>query len=456
MEGNGRTTVDGLVIGGGIAGLQAAIDLADQGFKVLIVEKEPSIGGKMIALSKVFPTLDCASCICTPRMAAAAHHENITIMTYAEVTQTRRRESGFEVTVVKKPRYVNEADCTGCRLCEYACPMELPHEFEGNLGMRKAIYVPFSNAIPQVALLDMDNCILCGRCETACPTGAVNYLQEPEEITVTAGTIILATGYEMTPIDAKEQYGGGRLRNVLSALTIERLLAPHGPYGRMLRPSDGKIPDSIAYVQCAGSRDQSLGVPYCSRVCCMYAIKQAMLLSGALPLVDIIIYYMDIRAFGKGFEQFYQNAKAMGIEFVKAKVAKITEDEEQNPIVRIEVMDEDGRVEERKHDMVVLSLGMVPARNGDDVLPACSAEDGFIHCPEPKLAPCRTDAEGVFVAGTAAGPKDIPDSIVEAGAAAVEAAIHLRLNGRQSTKTSGNDDMRLRAITETKSSGMPS
>jgi heterodisulfide reductase subunit A len=186
----------------------------------------------------------------------------------------------------------------------------------------------------------------------------------------------------------------------------------------------------------------------------MYAIKQAMLLSGALPLVDITIYYMDIRAFGKGFEQFYQNAKAMGIEFVKAKVAKITEDEEQNPIVRIEVMDEDGRVEERKHDLVVLSLGMVPARDRDGVLPTCRAEDGFIRCPEPKLAPCRTDTEGIFVAGTAAGPKDIPDSIVEAGAAAVEAAIYLRRSGYQTTTASVGDDGRRREVAETQSSGM--
>jgi len=259
-------------------------------------------------------------------------------MSYAEVKQTRRREGGFEATIVKKPRYVNEAACTGCRLCEYACSVEVPDEFEGHLGARKAIYVPFSNAIPQVALLDADNCILCGQCEKACPTGAVDYLQLPEEIIVEAGTVILATGFQMTPIDAKKEYGGGSLQNVLSALTVERLLAPHGPYGRVLRPSDGKIPDTVAYVQCAGSRDHSLGVPYCSRVCCMYAIKQAMLLSGSLPLVDITIYYMDIRAFGKGFEQFYQSAKAMGIEFVKAKVAKITEDEQQNPIVRIEVM----------------------------------------------------------------------------------------------------------------------
>jgi len=445
MEGRG-IRVDGLVVGGGIAGLQAALDLADQGYKVLIVEREPSIGGKMIALSKVFPTLDCSSCICTPRMAAAAHHENITIMTYAEVEQTRRSDGGFTASVVKKPRYVNEDACTGCRLCEYACTVELPHEFEGNLGMRKAIYVPFSNAIPQVALLDVDNCIFCGRCEKVCPTNAVDFLQEPERITVEAGAIILATGFQLTPIDAKAQYGQGRLHNVLDALQVERLLAPHGPYGRVLRPSDGKVPDTVAYVQCAGSRDQSLGVPYCSRVCCMYAIKQAMLLAGALPLVDIAIYYMDIRAFGKGFEQFYQSAKAMGIEFVKAKVAKITEDQEQNPIVRIEVMDEDGRVEERCHDMVVLSLGMLPAWNGAGVVPVYPAEDGFIRCPQPKLAPCRTDAEGVFVAGTAAGPKDIPDSIVEAGAAAVEAAIYLRRSGRQGRKTGGSTDSQVRAV----------
>jgi heterodisulfide reductase subunit A len=289
--------------------------------------------------------------------------------------------------------------------------------------------VPFSNAIPQVALLDIDNCLLCGRCEKVCPVGAVNYLQEAEQITIDAGAIIVATGFEMTPVDAKSQYGGGCLRNVLSALQVERLLAPHGPYGRVLRPSDGKEPDSVAYVQCAGSRDQSLGITYCSRVCCMYAIKQAMLLAGTLPLVDITIYYMDIRAFGKGYEQFYQNAKSMGIEFVKAKVAKITEDQDQNPIVRVEVMEEDGRVQERQHDMVVLSLGMVPAWDPEGAIPIGKGDDQFMHCSQPKLAPTRTEVEGIFVCGTAAGPKDIPDSIVEASAAAMEAAVYLRRSG---------------------------
>ncbi|KPK69153.1 MAG: 4Fe-4S ferredoxin [Acidithiobacillales bacterium SM23_46] len=436
-----RISTDGLVIGGGIAGLQAALDLADQGFSVVIVEKEPSIGGKMIGLSKVFPTLDCSSCICTPRMAAAAHHENITILSYSEIRQTRRSNSHFEATVIQKPRYVIEKDCIGCRLCEYACPVRLPDEFEGGLGTRKAIYVPFSNAIPQVALLDLDNCILCGRCEKACPTGAVNYLQQPEEVTLEAGAIILATGYQLTPTDAKEEYGQGQLRNVLSALQVERLLAPHGPYGRVLRPSDGKVPDTVAYVQCAGSRDQSLGVPYCSRVCCMYAIKQAMLLSGALPMVEVTIYYMDIRAFGKGFEQFYQNAKAMGIEFVKAKVAQITEDEKHNPIVRVEIIEEDGRVEERTHDMVVLSLGIVPAWDPAVALPIAADEDGFVRCTSPALAPCRTDEEGIFVAGTAAGPKDIPDSIVEAGAASMEASVYLRRIGRGARKVQPGEEV---------------
>jgi heterodisulfide reductase subunit A len=431
--------VDALVIGGGIAGLQAAIDLANQGFRVLIVEKEPSIGGKMIGLSKVFPTLDCCSCICTPRMAEAEHHPNIRIMTYTEVRQVQRADGQFLASVVKKPRYVDEEKCTGCRLCEYACNTELPHEFEGNLGVRKAIYVPFGNAFPQVALLDVDNCILCGSCERACPADAIDFLQEPEEIVVQAGTIIIATGYEMIPVDFKKEYGQGKLKNVITALQAERLLAPHGPYGRVLRPSDGKEPDSIAFVQCAGSRDRSAGVPYCSRVCCMYAIKQAMLLSGALPLADLTIYYMDIRAFGKGFEQFYQNAKAMGVEFVKAKVARITEDEEQSPILRVEVIEEDGRVEERTHDMAVLALGLVPAWNPQEAGLSAPATDGFV-CPiQPQLAPSRTSDEGVFVAGAAAGPKDIPDSVVEAGAAAMKAAAYLRSLGCTGTNHSSRE-----------------
>jgi heterodisulfide reductase subunit A len=426
MTMSGRTLkTDALVIGGGIAGLQVALDLADQGFQVLVVEREPSIGGKMIALSKVFPTLDCASCITTPKMAAAVHHERITLLTYCEVEEIIRQGGLFQARVRQKPRYVVEERCIGCRQCEYSCPVLVPHEFEGNLGARKAVYIPFSTAIPQVAVMDPQNCLLCGKCQKVCPTGAIDYLQKPEELLVQAQAVILSTGYQLTPMDAKPQYGQGRLPNVIHALQMERLLAPHGPYGRVLRPWDGKIPDSIAFVQCAGSRDRSLGVPYCSRVCCMYAIKQAMLLAGALPLVDITIYYMDIRAFGKGYEEFFQNAKAMGIEFVKAKVARLTEGEAHNPIVRVEMIEEGSRVVERSHDMVVLSLGMLPGCRPEAFVPVKAAEDGFVHCPSPTIFPTRTDQEGVFVAGTSAGPKDIVDTIVEAGAAAMEAANYL-------------------------------
>jgi heterodisulfide reductase subunit A len=424
-----RLQADVLVVGGGISGLQSALDLADQGFRVVVVEKEPSIGGKMIALSKVFPTLDCASCITTPKMAASAHHNNISILTYTEFKSLEGSPGSFVARAVKKPRYVDEDACIGCRQCEYACPVSLPHDFEGGFGARRAIYVPFSNAVPQKALLDMENCVLCGKCERVCPADAVDFAQQPEELTIEARAVIVATGFDLTPATAKPQYGFGKVPNVITGLQMERLLAPHGPYGRVLRPSDGKVPGSIAYIQCAGSRDKSLGVPYCSRVCCMYAIKQAMLLSGALPLADITIYYMDIRAFGKGYEQFYQNAQAMGIEFVKGKVARITEGENQSPVVRVEMLEEDGAPRERQHDMVVLSLGMVPAWKPERALSIKAAGDGFVHVPRMKLRPSLTDQPGVFVAGTAAGPKDIVDSILEGGSAAMEASIFLREHG---------------------------
>jgi heterodisulfide reductase subunit A2 len=415
---------DALVIGGGITGLQSAIDLADQGYHIALVERLPSIGGKMILLSKVFPTLDCCSCITTPRMAAAAHHPNIEILAYSDVRTLDRNGNGFVAHVVKKPRYVNESACTGCRECEYACPVHLPDVFDYNMGGHASIYVPFSTAMPQKALIDIDYCLFCGKCEKACPAEAIDFTQEAEEVDLEVETIVLATGFETTPVDAKKEYGAGQFRNVVHGMQVERMLAPTGPFGHVLRPSDGMQPDSIAYVQCAGSRDETLGVPYCSRVCCMYAIKQAMLLSGSLPLADITIYYMDMRTFGKGYDQFYQNAKAMGIEFVKGKVARITEDEDQNPTVRVELIDE-GRVVERQYDMVVLSVGMVPGDNAEVAFGVPVGDDGFIHLSDPNISPCLTDVPGIFAAGTATGPMDIVDSIVSAGAAAAEAAAYI-------------------------------
>ena len=417
--------IDALVVGGGIAGMQVALDLADQGNRVVLVERESTIGGKMIQLSKVFPTLDCCSCITTPKMSAVAHHPNIELFTYCEVQTVQENGAGFAVNVLKKPRYVDEKSCTGCRQCEFECPVTVPSHWDRNLGSYRAIRVPFSTALPQKAVLDIENCLLCGKCEKACPVGAVDFTQQPETFNVHAHLIILATGFELTPLEAKTEYGGGKLKNVIDPMMMERFLAPTGPYGRVLRPGDGKEPMSIAYVQCAGSRDETLGVDYCSRVCCMYAIKQAMLLNGALPLAEITIYYMDIRTFGKGYEQFYQNAQAMGVEFVRGKVAIISEDKEQNPIVRVEIT-ETGEVVERTHDLVVLSLGMLPAYDPRQMYRVALGKDQFVNVPFLNSEPCMTDRPGIFVTGTAMQPMDIVDSIITAGAAAVSASAYIR------------------------------
>ncbi len=415
---------DALVIGGGIAGMQASLDLGDQGYSVLLVEKEPSIGGIMVGLNKVFPTLDCSSCICTPRMAETSHHENITLQTYTEVKKVAKNGAGFTVQLLKKPRYVNIDDCIGCSKCELDCPVDVPHEFDYGLGARRAIYIPHANAIPQVPVLDVEHCTFCGKCATVCPVECINFLQEPEEVSIEVGAVVVASGLDLIPIEAKQEWGGGRFVNVMNPLAMERVQSSDGPYGHIMRPSDGKVPKSIAYVQCAGSRDQSLGYPYCSRVCCMYALKQAIL-TKAYGEVDITIYHMDIRAFGKGFEQFYRRAMDEGINIVNGKVARITEDADHNPIVRVEMLDEGGRVVEKTYDLVILSQGLRAGWHAGDVLAVGEAEDGFFTIPHLKLYPTRSTGEGIFVAGVAAGPKDIPDAIVEAGSAAMEAANYL-------------------------------
>lgn len=417
---------DVAVIGSGIAGLQASLDIADAGYNVVLIEKSPSIGGKMISLSKVFPTLDCASCITTPKMAAVSHHPRIETYTYTEVKEIKQTYNGFELHLIKKPRYIIESECISCKKCEEICPVLVRDDFEYGLGATKAIAIPFTNAIPQFPVLNPDKCIRCGACARVCPKDCIDYLQKPKDIYLNVKAIVISTGYEITPMDAKKEYGGAIFPNVISPLQMERLLAPHGPFGKVLRPSDGKIPDSIAYIQCAGSRDKSINIPYCSRVCCMYAIKQAMLLSGALPLSEVTIYYMDIRAFGKGYEEFYQQAKAMGINFVKAKVAKIIEDENHDLILRIDHQEDGSKPKEVKHDLVVLSQGLIPASKRFYGLEINLNEYGFVENQKIFTQPSSTNIDGVFVCGTAKGPKDIPDTITEAGSAAMSVINYLK------------------------------
>jgi len=423
-----NASYDALIIGAGIAGGEAALNLANNGFKVLLVEKDLSIGGKMILLSKVFPTLDCAACITTPKVSEISRHPGITIFTGSEVTSiSKKGESQFEAMVTKKPRYVVAEDCTGCQLCEQACPVNVVDEYQYNLIGRKAAFIPFSIASPRIAAIDIENCTLCGACEKVCPPQCIDFTQETEEYSIQVKTIIVATGFRLFDPLNIPRYGFGQYKNVLTSMQMERQLAPTRPFNTILRPGDGKMPCKIAYVLCAGSRDDTVGNPICSQICCMYSIKQAQLLMGALPMADVSIYYINIRSFGKGFEEFYDQAKGMGVNFVKGKIGKITENEKGDLILRYEDINEN-KVKESEHDLVVLSVGVLP---NQDPLSLFSEKQlksdqfNFVFQSDPLSSPAKTSIEGVFVAGTASGPMDIPDSILSAGSASSEAISYL-------------------------------
>jgi len=419
---------DALVIGGGIAGGEAALNLAGNGFRVLLVEKDLSIGGKMILLSKVFPTLDCSACITTPKVSEISRHPGITIFTDSEVKGiTRTPEETFKAVVVKYPRYVIEQDCTGCQLCEQACPVVVKDEYQYNLVGRKAAYIPFSIASPRVAAIDIGNCTLCGACEKVCPTGCIDFTQEPAEYNLTVKAVVIATGFTLFDPLRIPRYGYGLYKNVLTSMEMERQLAPTRPFHTILRPGDGKVPDRLAYVLCTGSRDVTIGNPICSQICCMYSIKQAQLLMGALPMADVTVYYINIRSFGKGFEEFYEQAKGMGVSFIKGKIGKITGKENGNLILRYEDINENV-VKEAEHDMVILSVGVLPNPDNASIFRDEELkldQFSFVNQEDPLSSPARTSIRGVFVAGTASGPMDIPDSILSAGAASSEAISYL-------------------------------
>ena len=419
---------DVLVIGAGIAGEESALKLADMGYRVLLVEKEPSIGGKMILLSKVFPTLDCAACITTPKVSETARHPNITILTLTEVEEiVRDNKNQFSVTLKKKPRYVVEKDCTGCQECEKACPAIVNDQFQFNLTARKAVYIPFTIANPRVALIDINNCLLCGACEKACPSNCIDFSQTEEQLKITAKSVIVSTGFKLFDPIQIERYGFGRYKNVITSMQMERQLAPTRPFNNILRPSDGKVPDKIAYIFCTGSRDHTVGNPICSQVCCMYSTKQAQLLMGALPMADVSLYYINIRAFGKGFDEFYEQAKDMGAKYVKGKIASITEKENGNLILRYEDI-ATGKVTEKEHDLVVLSVGILANPGITRVFKKERLETdalNYIRQTDLLQSPAITSIEGVFAAGTATAPMDIPDTIMSAGAAATETSSYL-------------------------------
>jgi heterodisulfide reductase subunit A len=428
---------DVIVIGGGIAGMQAALDLADMDKKVIIVDKEPSIGGNMYKLSKTFPTMDCASCISTPKMAAVSHHPNIKILTYSEVKSIDKEEDGtFKANILEKPRYVDTSACTSCRQCEDACPVIVPSEYDLGLIGRKAVFVPFETGVPKAAVIDMENCVYCGACERVCPANSINFLQTPKQHTLRAKSVIVATGFKLFDAKRKAEYHFSQYPNVLTSMQMERLLAPTRPTHAIVRPSDGKEPGNIAYVLCVGSRDASVGNPYCSQVCCMYSIKQAQLLMGALPIADITIYYIDIRAYGKSFEEFYVQAKAMGVKFVKGKVAKIEQLENGNVELYYEDVENGGKLTKTEHDLAVLSVGLLPNSGLENLFKGqkLSMDSvGWIRSPDDHNAPMRAGIDGVFVAGTAAGPKDIPDSAVEGSAACMSSIAYMSKAKRKIT-----------------------
>jgi heterodisulfide reductase subunit A len=429
-----------LVIGAGIAGIQASLDIADAGFKVYLVEREPTIGGRMAQLDKTFPTLDCSSCILTPKMVDAGRHPNIELFTYSEVVDVQGQMGDFQVKVKKKPRYVHEELCTGCGLCVEACVWKkVPSEFDAGVAMRSAAYIPFPQAVPLKAVIDEKTCLYltrgkCGRkCEKACERGAIDFEMEEEFVDLHVGAIIVATGFD--PFDArlKPEFAYGVYDNVITGLEFERLSSASGPtQGEIL--INGQEPRDVVFIHCVGSRDKNLGNEYCSRVCCMYTAKQAHLVREKMPEANITVFYMDVRAFGKGFEEFYDRVRMEGARYRRGNPSEIytkgdpsTGSGQGKLIVRAEdtLLSEPLEVEA---DLVVLAVGVTPRADAQelaDLLGISRSPDGFFQEAHPKLHPVETGVEGIYLAGCCQGPKDVPDAVAQGKAAASSAIVVL-------------------------------
>lgn len=417
-----------LVIGGGVAGLEAGLDLADKGYKVHIVERLPTVGGKMALLYKVFPTNDCAPCILAPKTAYANIHPGINLLTNSEVKKVDGYIGNFHIEVVQEPRYVDTNKCTGCGECVEKCPVKvLDNIYSGGMGKRKAIYIPYDQAIPKKAIIDAQNCLyfrkgVCRICEKRCPTKAIDFEQQTQTINIKVGAIIVATGFDEYNPTPKSEYGYGRYGNVITQFQLARLLDIDGPTGgKLLRPTDGGEPKRIVMIQCVGSRDERTN-DYCSNICCMYALKHAQMIKEmVLPDSEIYICFIDMRTVGKGFEKYYRRTRQLGINFIRGRPSEIIEESDKKNLL-LKVEDPDiGHLLEIKADLVVLSCATIP-REGtgqlSQILGIELDENGFFKEVHPKLRPVETNVRGIYICGAAQGPKDIPDSIVQAKAAA--------------------------------------
>jgi heterodisulfide reductase subunit A len=432
-----------LVVGAGVAGIQAALDIADSGYDVVLVEREPSIGGKMAGLSETFPTLDCSQCILTPRMVEVGQHPKITLYSYSEVENVEGYIGNFAVSIRKKARYVDMSVCTGCGDCWGTCPYKkITSEFDCATGTRPAIYIPFPQAVPARPVIDSDNCVhlkdlaegrakpRCGLCAKKCVPGAIRFDDQDALVVEKVGAVVVATGYRLYSIGRKQpsehhtgygEYGYGRYRDVIDGMQFERLVSASGPTGGVLRrPSDGKIPETVVFIQCVGSRDDAKGISYCSKICCMYTAKHTMLYRHKVPDGNAVVFYLDIRSGGKNYDEFVRRAiEQDGARYHRGRVSKITEEDGRLVVRGADTLL--GRPVTVEADLVVLATAMRPARGATELARKLNVgydENGFLSESHPKLRPVETNAAGVFIAGACHAPKDIPESVAQATAAA--------------------------------------
>jgi len=429
-----------LVIGGGVAGIQASLDLADRGLQVYLVEEGPSIGGKMAQLDKTFPTMDCSICILAPKMVECYRHPNIKLLVYSELKRVTGFAGNFTTTILRKPKYVDETKCNSCGECAKVCPVRVPSEFNTAFDLRKAIYMPFPQAVPSVYLIDEKSCLglsplICGKCMGACEPKAIIPQQGPEEIQLNVGAIVVATGFEEFNPSSMAEYGYGSYDNVITALEFERLICATGPLGGHLkRPSDLKEPHRIAFIQCVGSRSLKSGNPYCSAVCCMFATKEAVLIKEHHPEAEVYVLYNELKAFGKGFNEFVTRAKnEYGVEYLRGRPSELVE----NPTTKnLKIKYEDTirrLVEFLEVDMVILCPALIPSEKNKQLAETLGIEVdeyGFFKVRDPLLAPVDTSVDGIFLCGYSQSPKDIPEAVAQASGAAARAAETIALTSR--------------------------